>query len=309
VFDGDPQARAKDRDRDRAVYVIAAALRNGQISQQDHDLRVERAHSSMTLGELDGLVRDIATAPAPLPPTAVVPPVVVSTGSTGVGSVPADLYGPAPSAKKHTAVGTKATPASAQAARKFLVGCMVMVAVFVLAPIIFGIVLFAAQSGGAGPQVVEDAPIPAGPPFELTAAGFRDFVTAYDETFDGTEVVRAVFYDAGYVVSWVPAGEDKVALWNYLDGAFDQLGDPMEDTQETAPVDLDDLRPAKVMGLVRTAQQTLGVTDPTTTYVIFDRGILSGEPQLAVYVNDDEGDSGYLQADLDGTILQTSKAG
>ncbi len=100
MFDGDPQARAKDRDRDRAVYVIAAALRNGQISQQDHDLRVERVRSSMTVGELDGLVRDIATAPAPLPPTAVVPPPVVSTGSTGVGSVPADLYGPPPSCEE-----------------------------------------------------------------------------------------------------------------------------------------------------------------------------------------------------------------
>ncbi len=134
-------------------------------------------------------------------------------------------------------------------------------------------------------------------------------MTAYDETFDSTEVVRAVFYDAGYVVSWVPDGDDKVTLWNYLDGAFDQLGDPMEDTEETAPVDLADLRPAKVMMLVRTAQQTLGVPDPASTYVILDRGILSGEPQLAVYVSNDDGDSGYLQADLDGTILQTSKAG
>ncbi len=307
MFDGDPQARAKDRDRDRAVYVIAAAHRNGQISQQDHDLRVERVRSSTTVGELEGLVRDIATAPAPLPPTAVVPP-VVSTGSTGVGSVPADLYGPAPGAKTHTAAGTKSIPASTKSARKVFVGCMVMGLVFVLAPIVFGIVLFASTAGGGGSEVVDTDPIPAGPPFELTAAGLRDFVTAYDETFDGTETVRAVFYDAGYVVSWVPAGDDKVALWNYLDGAFDQLGDPMEDTQETAPVDLADLRPAKVMMLVRTAQQTLGVPDATSTYVIFDRGVFSGGPQLAVYVSNDDGDSGYLQADLDGTILQTSKA-
>jgi hypothetical protein len=306
VFEGDLQARAKDRDRDRAVYVIAAALRNGQISQQDHDLRVERVRASSTIGELDGLVRDIATAPAPLPATAVVPPRVPASPTDG--TVPADLYGPPPSAK-HKAPGAKATPASAQAARKFLVGCLVMVAVFVLAPIVFGIVLFTSQSGGGGPEVVDTDPIPAGSPFELTAAGLRDFVAAYDETFDSTEVVRTVFYDAGYVVSWVPAGDDKVTLWNYVDGAFDQLGDPMDDTEESAPVDLADLRPAKVMMLVRTAQQTLGVPDPVSTYVILDRGILSGEPQLAVYVSNDDGDSGYLQADLDGTILQATKAG
>ena len=49
--------------------------------------------------------------------------------------------------------------------------------------------------------------------------------------------MRAV-YDAGYVVSWVARGSTQVTLWNYLDGAFDQIGDPMEDTEDTAPVDL-----------------------------------------------------------------------
>ena len=43
-----------------------------------------------------------------------------------------------------------------------------------------------------------------------------------------------VFYDA-YVVSWVPQDDGKVALWNYVDGAFDQLGDPMDDTPPTPP--------------------------------------------------------------------------
>ena len=68
MFDGDPQARAKDRDRDRAVYVVDAALRNGQITQQDRDLRVERARAAHTIGELETLTHDIASAPAPLPP-------------------------------------------------------------------------------------------------------------------------------------------------------------------------------------------------------------------------------------------------
>ena len=98
--------------------------------------------------------------------------------------------------------------------------------------------MFATRSGG--PDVVDTDPIPAGPPFELTAAGFREYVAAFEETFDDTEVVRTVFYD-GYVVSWVPQDDGKVALWNYVDGAFDQLGDPMEDTLDTAPVDLADL--------------------------------------------------------------------
>jgi len=73
VFDGDPQARAKDRDRDRAVYVVDAALRNGQITQQDRDLRVERARAAHTIGELETLTHDIASPPVPLPPTAAPP--------------------------------------------------------------------------------------------------------------------------------------------------------------------------------------------------------------------------------------------
>ena len=89
--------------------------------------------------------------------------------------------------------------------------------------------------------------------------------------------MRTVFYD-GYVVSWVPQDDGKVALWNYLDGAFDQLGDPMCDTADTAPVDLADLRPAKVMALVREGESTLGVEQPATTYVIFDRDIIDDTP-------------------------------
>ena len=134
-------------------------------------------------------------------------------------------------------------------------------------------------------------------------------MTAYDETFDSTEVVRAVFYDAGYVISWVPAGDDKVTLWNYLDGAFDQLGDPMEDTEETCPGR--PRRPAARQGDDAGAD---GPADPGRARPGVDLrdlrpGLLGGEPQLAVYVSNDDGDSGYLQADLDGTILQTSKAG
>ncbi len=86
-----------------------------------------------------------------------------------------------------------------------------------------------------------------------------------------------MFYD-GYVVSWVPQGNGKVALWDYTDGSFDQLGDPMDDSLETQPVDLADLKPAKVMSLVRTAQTTLGVPEPTTTYVIYDRQLVGDDP-------------------------------
>jgi hypothetical protein len=311
VFDGDPQARVKDRDRDRATYVIDAALRSGQITQQDRDLRVERVRSAATIGELTAMTRDIAAPPAPVPATAVVPPVVTAPnpydpGSTRpVAGVPADLYGPPPSTRKKTVAGSGPTARSAQAGRKVALGCVLIVALFVIVPIAAGVIIFAAQTDTG--TVVDVDPVPVGPPFELTGAGIREYVAAFEETFDDTSVVRTVFYD-GYVVSWVPQGDGKVAIWNYLNGAFDQLGDPMSENSQTAPVDLADLKPAKVMALVREAGSTLAVEEPATTYVIYDRDVIDETPHVMVYLTNDAGQSGYLIGDLEGNVISTSSA-
>lgn len=312
MFDGDPHARVKDRDRDRATYVIDAALRNGQISQQDRDLRVERVGSAVTVGELAGLTRDIAAPRAPVPATAAVPPVVTGTstgasrGASTVAGVPPDLYGPPPSTKKKAVAGAGTTTRATGAGRKVAVGCALIVALFVIVPIAAGVIIFAAQTNSA--TVVESDPIPAGPPFELTGRGIRDYIAAFEETFDDTRAVRTVFYD-GYVVSWLPQGDGQVAIWIYRDGAFDQLGDPMDDTTDTPPVDLADLKPAKVMSLVREAEATLGVEQPETTYVIYDRDIIEGTPHVVVYLTNAAGKSGYLIGDLDGNVLQRSTPG
>jgi hypothetical protein len=104
----------------------------------------------------------------------------------------------------------------------------------------------------------------------------------------------------------VPTGHnDNVAIWNYVNGAFDQLGDPMDGSVDTAPVDLADLKPGRVMALVDTARATLNVDEPSTTYVIYDRNVVDDDPQLAVYVNNELGDSGYLLGDLTGKVIST----
>ncbi len=309
VFDGDPQARAKDRDRDRATYVIDAALRGGRITQQDRDLRVERASSAATIGELEALTRDLATPPAPVPPTAVVPPPApaadekpkVMTGP--VPGVPADLYGPPPSQTTSVSSGS-GVKVKVTSGRKAAFGCSLIAAMFCFVPVLFGVFIFSTfQSGGTDVVTVE--PTPVGPPFELTGPGIRDYVAAFEESFGSTEVVRSVFYD-GYVVSWVPQGEGEVAIVNYVDGAFDQLGDPLTDNQDTPPVDLADLRPGRVMALVRETE-TFALQGEVTTYVIYDRDVIEGTPQVMVYVNDSAGKSGYVIGDLDGRVLTRSE--
>jgi hypothetical protein len=308
VFDGDPQARAKDRDRDRAVYVVDAARRNGQITQQDRDLRVERARAAHTIGELETLTHDIASSPAPLPPTAVVPPPAAPAApTTPVAGVPADLYGPSPTATTTLAGGTGLTTKTNPAGRRIAIGCGAVGLLFFIVPIVFGVVVFALQSGGDTAIGEETGPIPAGPPFELSGAGLRQYLAAFEETFDDTEVVRTVFYDE-YVLSWVPQDDGNVVTWNYVDGAFTQLGEPMEDVVDTAPVDLADLKPAKVMSLVREARATLLVDEPATTYVIYDRNVIDSTPQVMVYLTNDEGQNGYLIGDLDGNVVSTTAA-
>jgi hypothetical protein len=116
--------------------------------------------------------------------------------------------------------------------------------------------------------------------------------------------VRTVFYD-GYVVSWVPQDDGKVAIWNYVDGVFGQLGEPMDDDVDSAAVDLADLKPAKVMSLVREAQ-ALGVEGDVTTYVIYDRDMIEDVPHVMVYVSNEDGESGYVIGDLDGNVLRTT---
>lgn len=311
VFEGDPHERAKDRDRDRATYVIDAALRNGQITQQDRDLRSERVRSAVTVGELASLTRDIAAAPAAVPPTAVVPPAAAPTptppdpygpgSSRPIAGVPSDLYGDGPTDTATVASGKGLTVKPA-AGRKVAVGCALVVALFVILPLAVGLVIF--TSSDTGTQVATPEPIPAGPPFELTAAGFRDYVVAFEETFGRTEVVRTVFYD-GYVVSWVPQDDGKVALVNYVDGAFRQLGEPMDGAAEPPSVDLAELRPGRVMKLVREAE-AFGLTGTVTTYVIYDRDVIDQRPHVMVYVSSDDGRSGYVIGGLDGRVISST---
>ena len=205
---------------------------------------------------------------------------------------------------KTVAAGTGLTTKANPAGRRIALGCGAVGLLFFIVPIIFGVVLFASQSSDTF-IAEETEPIPAGPPFELSGPGLRQYVAAFEETFDDTEVVRTVFYD-GYVVSWVPQDDGKVAIWNYVDGAFGQLGDPMDDDVDSAPVDLADLKPAKVMSLVREARGARASRATVTTYVIYDRDMIEDVPHVMVYVSNEEGESGYVIGDLDGNVLQTS---
>lgn len=54
--------RASDDDRERVVEVLAAALADGRLDTHEHGIRLERAYSARTLGDLVGLTEDLVTA-------------------------------------------------------------------------------------------------------------------------------------------------------------------------------------------------------------------------------------------------------
>ena len=148
--------------------------------------------------------------------------------------MPSDLYGPPPKPPRKTVAGGHRPDDEGQpgTGRKVAVGCRAVGLLFFIGPIIAGVALFAGPERRRASSPTATEPVPAGPPFELSAAGLRDYLATFEDSFDDTQVVRAVFYD-GYVVSWVPQDDGNVASGTTSNGAFDQLGDPMDGTTST----------------------------------------------------------------------------
>jgi hypothetical protein len=59
-----PDMRASHEDRDRVVDVLRVAGGDGRLSAEELDIRLERALSARTLGELAGLTTDLPNVPA-----------------------------------------------------------------------------------------------------------------------------------------------------------------------------------------------------------------------------------------------------
>jgi Domain of unknown function (DUF1707) len=70
--------RAADADRDRAAGILSTAYREGRLSRDKYDARLESALSARTYADLDQVVTDLpaaqATVPSPAATTMVTPP-------------------------------------------------------------------------------------------------------------------------------------------------------------------------------------------------------------------------------------------
>lgn len=55
----DPHVRASDADREHVVRQLERGLRDGRLTVDEFDERVQSAYAARTLGDLDGLIRDL----------------------------------------------------------------------------------------------------------------------------------------------------------------------------------------------------------------------------------------------------------
>jgi hypothetical protein len=66
-----PDMRAGDQDRDRTVSLLREAFAEGRLTNDEFQLRLDRAHDSKTFGELAELVDDLPVEQQPTTPASV----------------------------------------------------------------------------------------------------------------------------------------------------------------------------------------------------------------------------------------------
>ncbi|MDP2773945.1 MAG: hypothetical protein Q8O61_10340, partial [Nocardioides sp.] len=133
------------------------------------------------------------------------------------------------------------------------------------------------------------------------ARDFNAMRAAIRRETGSTQAIRAVIYP-GYASLDLPAEPTGKRAFNYYyDG---ELGEPRKGQSTDERFDLARIDPAVMTKLVRQAKKTL-VEDPTSWYVIiskpgppFDNGAW-----FSAYASNDFSESGYLQATLDGTVV------
>ncbi|MFB8052628.1 protein kinase domain-containing protein [Streptomyces rubiginosohelvolus] len=157
-------------------------------------------------------------------------------------------------------------------------------------------------SGGSGDQDVPDAEAAN----LLTPDGARTAIEALKPLMGGTKVTDFTLY--GEHASAEAPLKTNAALYDrfsYRDGRAknDDMGGTLMSGSTT--VDLDSVDWDALPALLKTAEKTLNVDDPESSYVIVDPSspFHDDRPVLRVYVSDSHGGA-FLTAGLDGRVIE-----
>ena len=82
-----PDMRAANADRDRALDVLRAGYAEGRLTKEEHEERVGRVQVARTYGELDALTRDLPIGPVPVAGYPQAQPAGRTTNGTAIAAM------------------------------------------------------------------------------------------------------------------------------------------------------------------------------------------------------------------------------
>lgn len=305
----DPHRQPRDQDRNLLTTRIKRAAEEGRIGAADRDIRLRNVAAAASMSELDLMARELDQLESALPAGAAV--------STWAGP---------PMQSSADELADKAHDVARSTARSVGVVSLVILALVIAAA---GAVAFFRVGGSdsdsasdvsgelldpspivstvpvpsAGPDTTPGPTAPAGPAYSLTGPGIRAFLDLYRTTYSTTEVVDLVLYDDYVIVSVpVPGKARHEGLLYRDDSGFTDFGGIRANSPGTRIIDVATLNIRALLRNIERARATLGVEDPSTTYVVIRHFATSEVPDVNIYVSNEFRESGYLATTLDGKV-------
>ncbi len=300
----DPQRPPADSDRAALTERINQAYAAGRIGEADRDIRLGNVRSAQSMTELDLMNRDLDQLDASLGATAPSDPTPEGpyskfdpTDAGGPGSV--SVTAPRRSVLVLVAVvGLLAVVGAAVAALVAFAGSDNAGAGSTVSP--------GAESGvPASPQGTQPVTDPqaGGAPYSLTAAGVRGFLKTYEKRFGTSRVVDLTLYEKYAIVGVPVPGKARQEGWLFRDGTWTGFGGVRATFPGSQVVDTRLLAIPALLRNVARARATLGVEEPSQTYVIV-RFIRPPDAAAGVdiHVSNEFRESGYLATTLSGRV-------
>lgn len=259
--------RARDADRDRAVEVIETAYVDGQLGDADRELRVARALSAATLGELEGLTRDLQVPAAPAPPLQRAARRRGGLAVAGGVAAAAGVLALVPFVFLASSSDQSAPPPGSESARAVEV-----------------------------PAVAEPAAA-----FEMAPEQVRRFLQAYERKFGTREAFEVSFFpDRAQAQVPVRGARPRMERWTWN-------GRWRRDTEASAVagplrlVDVGSIDVRRLFANIATARRTLEVDGGRFTHARLVRW--DTDPvELNIYISNDLKETGYLSTTPSGQV-------
>lgn len=267
--------RAKDSDRQDRI--LDDALRDGELSMEEHRERVSAATKAVTLGDLQRLVADlqVESAPAQMP------------------------------ALKSRAKRTELGLLAAAFVASVLLGVGIGWGVYgnTRSPLDF------TSDPGAKPDGI--APVVLTPPRQLhSLGGLTGLLEQTRKRFGDTMGYRLVIYPEYASLDRVDPADDRRVLAYTYRGGWGDATSSAKSIADVSVVDLSKFDAKTAVGIMRGAPETLGLkqSDVKSMYLIVEPVKDPTTPaalSLSLYVSSDYG-GGYLVFAGDGTIKHVS---